>query len=311
MKHIYLLISPEVKGAYFADYIECSLSELLYCVKDINAEVISIGLLNFISFQISEERLSELTKLSFYQGIFEYDDGKLSPLDISPAFGLHDSFIFGSKFKGKTNERFTQMMINVGIASIDKKAKIKLLDPMCGRATTLLWSMRYGMSSKGVELDSKALGDIKQIVRKWSKICSVSIKTKDGFISKKAKSSGGKFLEVVSKETNFKVVTGNTENTGDLLSNERFDLIVSDLPYGIQHAAVKGTKNPLATLEVCLPVWKDSLSDGGVIVLGFNANNPRRKVLEQLAESFDLEVVDFTASHRMSESIVRDIIVLK
>ena len=128
MKEVSAIISPEVKSAYFEQYIECAINELSLCLN-IEREKIGykrVSEMDFLNFQIEEDNLQDLSRLSFFQGIFiNTEDGRLCPIDIKSDFNLHYNFIFGSKFKGKTNERFTQMMINVGLASIDKKSEIK------------------------------------------------------------------------------------------------------------------------------------------------------------------------------------------
>lgn len=311
MKTVSLLISPEVKGAYFKEYIDCALVELNFCFPNLTPKYSSIGNLDFIRFNIEEDLIQGLTKLSFFQGVFENDGDRLVALDISPKFKLHDNFIFGSKFRGKTNERFTQMMINVGLASVDKVENVKILDPMCGRGTTLLWAMRYGFNAKGVEVDPKATAEINQIVKKWSKVCEISSNVKEGFISKKTKSNIGKFLEFQSQGNSLKVVTGDSSDARTLLGNEKFNLIISDIPYGIQHHTNNGAKNPAATLEKCLPEWGECLAKGGSILIGFNSNNPRRAKFEDLAKSLGFEIIEFSIPHRMSESIIRDVIILK
>jgi SAM-dependent methyltransferase len=311
MKNISLLISPEVKSAYFSEFVDVAKKELTYCIDNIQPIHSKVGGLNFLEFQAKEESLKDLTKLSFFQGVFENKGNSLIPMDLTPDFLLHDNFIFGSKFKGKTNERFTQLMINIGLASIENKKDTKILDPMCGRATTLLWSLRYGYNAKGIEIDPKAPQDIKQIVKKWSKVNSISITTNEGSISKKSKSNVGKFLEVKSKSNNFKVVTGSSTECEKLLSSETFDLIISDIPYGIQHLSSKKSINPLDTLDSSLASWKNVLKESGRIIIGFNSNNPKRNDFIELSKKYELVVEDFSAPHRMSESIVRDIIILK
>ncbi|WP_127717173.1 TRM11 family methyltransferase [Halobacteriovorax sp. HLS] len=311
MKKISLLISPEIKSAYFAQYTECALAELQFCFPGLEARLNSIGLLDFIDIEVDQETLEEISYMSFFHGAFEQIDGTLKPLDLKAQFSLHDNFIFGSKFKGKTNERFTQLMINLGKASINNKENIKVLDPMCGRATTLLWCLRYGIISKGIELDPRAIMDVTQIVKKWSKICSIRTTIKDGFVGKKNKLGLGKFIEVSHEKNHFKMISGNSANCSELLSSERFDLIITDIPYGIQHRTDNGLNNPFDAIDISLAQWKKCLKKDGSIVIGYNSNNPKRDVVIELAQKHSMLALEFNIAHRMSESIVRDVIILK
>jgi SAM-dependent methyltransferase len=314
MKKYSLLISPRVKSAYFNHYIDVSKAELAYFIQDQEVVHTKIANMDFLEIKASEDILPQLSTLSFVYGIFEQKRGNLVPLDINISYKLHEDFVFGSKYKGKTNEILTQMLINIGLKSVGKPlSSLKLLDPMCGRGTTLLWAMRYGIKAKGIELDPKALQDIRNIVKKWSKVHHQKHDIKDGFIGGKQnkKDPNGKFLEFKTNEASMRVITGDTYEATYLLNGEKFDLIVSDIPYGIHHLASKKVRNPISLLEECADEWADSLKKDGVMVLAFNNYLPKRAELVELFEEHGFEELEFQAPHRMSESIVRDIVVMR
>ena len=313
LETISLLISPEAKSAYFKDYLEVCQQELHSVMPGIETVYRNIGSLEFFDLDCDKSQLQALTRLSFVQGIFSRQGELLLPLPFSGDFVLHNDFVFGSKYRGKTNERLTQMLINVGLGHIDEKNldKVKLLDPMCGRATTLLWAMRYGIKAKGIEQDEKALDDIRQSLKKWTKIHRQKHKINEGYTGKANKKSLGKFLEFIAENTYMKVIIGDARNSHDVLKGERFDLIVSDLPYGVQHFTTDNTRNPLAVLKECMPQWQASLKPGGAIVLAFNSYIPKRIEMIKAFEEAGFKAQDFSAPHRMSESIVRDIVVFK
>jgi len=315
MKKLALLISLRAKSAYFNDLIEVAKAELAWIIAADQAITYKkIGAMEFLVIEASELQLPLLSTLSFVYGIFEYQHDQLRPLSVEADFKLHEDFVFGAKFKGKTNELLTQLLINVGLQCIEYKntADVKLLDPMCGRATTLLWGMRYGMKTKGIEQDAKALPDIRQNVKKWCKIHRQKRQFKDGFVGGKAtKGKGNKFIEFTIDDTSMRVITGDSANACGLLNNEKFHLIISDLPYGVQHFTTSQTRNPIAVLQDCAKDWSGSLKPGGVIVLAFNRNIPKRKELIAVFAEHDLTTMEFTAPHRMSESIVRDIVVFR
>ena len=168
MMKLAVLISPLVKGAFFAEYLHVCRTEL----ETIQAEGLShtqVGDLDFFHVTLSPEDVPRLARLSCVQGLFERVDGALIPLDVSETFRLHSDFVFGTKYRGKTNEVLTQFMLNLGLAHLQptETQKVTLLDPMCGRGTTLLWAIRYGLWAKGIEQDQKALSDMRQSVKKW------------------------------------------------------------------------------------------------------------------------------------------------
>lgn len=309
--NILILISPEAKAAYFSDFIKVAQEELRLTFHGLESSHVHFGRMDFLEVSAAKDTLHQLVRLSFVQGLFEKDaSGKLSPLAIRDDFYLDDRFIFGSKFRGKTNERLTQLLLNLGLSSITQE-KPKVLDPMCGRATSLIWAMRYGIEARGIEHDPKAIDDISQICKKWQKVCGASLKFHMGHVGKKNKSGVGRFLEVKSPISAFKVFTGDTSRAQDLMQGEKVDLIISDLPYGIQHFAGGKTRNPYNTLIESIPAWSSLLREKGSMVLAYNSFLPKKEQMLELFQKRGLQVVDTQLSHRMSESILRDIILVR
>ena len=93
--------------------------------------------------------------------------------------------------------------------------------------------------------------------------------------------------------------------------SDRFDLIVSDIPYGIQFFGKGSQRNPLQLIKECAPNWIERLYPEGVIVIVFNSFQPKRKELINVFEQLNMEYINFQAPHRMSESIKRDLVVFK
>lgn len=316
--HLAIQISPEAKAAYFSDYIEVCQKEIIKVIGEIEIVLEQVGLLDFLILNESDLlaqgfSLNDLLRLSFVQGVFKKENDALVPLDLRPDFKLHEDFVFGSKFKGKTNERLTQLLINVGLSELPNThpTQIKLLDPMCGRATTLLWAMRYGINSIGIEPDKKAQEDIKRNVKKWTKIHRQKHKFHDGWMVPDKKKRSGQFLDFVAEDVSMRVINGDARNTDKLIKKDKFDLIISDLPYGVQHFSSDNMRNPIDVIRQCIEPWKSVLKKKGVIVLAYNRNNPKRKEIVNAFEESGMQVMSFEAGHRMSESIVRDVIIVK
>lgn len=313
MKRIAVQVSPEAKSAYFADYLNVARQEITKVLGEIPVTYFNAGPLEYFELEENGLNLDKLLRLSFVQGLYAIEGELLRPLAQRADYFLHEDFVFGSKFKGKTNERLTQMLINTGLAEIgaDPGDNVKLLDPMCGRATTLLWTMRYGINSRGIEQDPNAIADIQRNLKKWSKLHRQKHKLQVGAIGDSKKKSSGKFLEFSAEECNMRVVTGDARNADQLLKKEKFDLLVCDLPYGVQHFTTKNTRNPLSVIEECAGPWKKCLKKTGAAVLAYNRNNPKRNALINVFQQEGFEAQPFTAEHRMSESIVRDVVILR
>ena len=104
---------------------------------------------------------------------------------------------------------------------------------------------------------------------------------------------------------------GDSRDAPELLSGKRYAMLVTDLPYGIEHTGPGGKRNPLDVVRACAPGWAASLRPGGSAVLVFNRLQPRREALAAVFEGVGLEVLPFAAPHRMSESIERDFLVAR
>ncbi|SMF11125.1 hypothetical protein [Pseudobacteriovorax antillogorgiicola] len=302
-----IIISPEARGAYFHSFIKVAREELRLIHPDLDGEHRAYGGLDVLIVNASEEMASELVRLSFCQAVFRIGPQGWLPLAESLSLAIPRDYIFGSKFKGKTNERLTQMMLNVALALV-KKPKPKVLDPMCGRGTSLLWAMAYGLECRGVEQDSKALGDVQQIVKKWNTVHDTGLKFRNGSVGKKSKQGQGRFFEVTHDETRLKMVIGDSQQANHLLQGEKFDVILADLPYGVQHFSGQKTRNPLGALEASASAWGQLANEGAALSLAFNQSITRKDAVVDLFEGNGWQSVPCTASHRMSESIVRDLV---
>ncbi len=312
MKQLALLISPLARGAFFADYLAACEVELGVLSSE-SAVHVPIGELDFFHLDLATEDVAKVARLSCVQGVFERRGDALVPMAVSTHFQLHADFVFGTKYRGKTNEVFTQFMLNLGLQhlELDARDKIKVLDPMCGRGTTLLWAMSYGLSAKGIEQHIKVFPEIHQSLKKWCKVHRQKHELSSGFVGASNKQNDGKFIRFKVGETALQIIKGDAADAAQILKGERFSLLISDLPYGIQHHTSDRTRNPLETLKACAEGWSASLKPGGVMVLGFNQYQPKRDDLAAVFRDHGLVVLPVTAPHRMSESIVRDVLVCK
>ncbi len=303
-----ILVSSRAESAYFAQTLDVARAELSMLPGATTGDVLTYGDMHFLTVETATENERALLRLSFAHGLFAIDEGALRPLDVSPGFQLHPDFVWGEKYRGKTNETLTQLLINLGVGQVGWRDNLRLLDPMCGRGTTLLWAMRYGIESVGIEQDADAPQELRRALKKWTKLHKQKHKIKEGWVQKANKKGHGKFLQF-DTSTSLQIITGDTTDAHDLTHRKPFDLIVTDIPYGVQHMGGKGTRNPLDTLRQARNGWIRCLARGGAIVIAFNANIPKRKDLVSLFPS--LIEVETQVEHRMSEAILRDVLVLR
>jgi hypothetical protein len=107
-----------------------------------------------------EERVCQaLGRLSACYAAFRREHDRLQPIEISTRSLFDDDLVTIPKYPGKTNEQFTRLLINVTLTSMQRSpgGPIAILDPMCGRGTTLSTAMMLGCNAAGVEVDPKAV----------------------------------------------------------------------------------------------------------------------------------------------------------
>jgi hypothetical protein len=115
------------------------------------------------------------------------------------------------------------------------------------------------------------------------------------------------------------VVTADTTTVADNFRRESFDLLVVDLPYGVQHgsrSADRGlARNPLELLDAALPGWCQVLRPGGAIGMSWNTQVAKRADVVSSLRSQGLDVLDSRPydgfAHRVDQAIVRDLVVAR
>ncbi len=230
-KILKILVSPLAKGAYFAQYLDVARSELQIHFPNTDIRHTKIGAMDFFTMDMQDISLPAILKLSFVQGVFcESETGGLIPFSIQPDFLLPEALVFGAKYQGKTNELVTQLAINLGLFFCSTKQKQKtLLDPMAGKGTTLLWGMRYGLNVTGIEQDTDAPPALHRHIKKQTKLHRIKHSHDKGSVGKKNKDGAGEFINYEMEGQRLRLISGDSRNTPELLREQRFDLIISDI----------------------------------------------------------------------------------
>lgn len=300
-----LLVTPLAAGAWFADVVRVACAELRACAG-LEARVEQRGGLTLLRVEAPPEAAPSLARLSFVQAVLAVQGEALVVLEVDPGFLLPVELVTGAKYRGKTNELMTQHAINLAIAHCEVEGgPTKLLDPMAGRGTTLLWAVRYGLEARGVERDSRALDDLQRHVGRQTKLHRIKHTREKGGGRKAAPFVGYRFGDV-----GLRLCCGDARRAGEVLGGERVDLLVSDLPYGIEHrSGAGGSRDPREVLAACAEDWADRLRPGGAMALVFNRLLPPRDVLAAPFERAGLVCTDLGVAHRMSESIDRDVLI--
>lgn len=306
-----LLIDPRTRGAFFDAALAVAEAEVRALFPGCTVEVERHATLDLLRTDLPEEAAPRVARLACVHGIFVGDASGLRLVDQAPDFVGPESLVTGAKYRGKTNELVTQLAINLALrfAEVPAGKPTRLLDPMAGRGTTLLWALRYGLDAVGIEADPRALDDLHRHVKRQTKLHRIKHEANRGFVGRKTSSEVGRFVEYLFGERRLKLVAGDTRDLGGLLGEARFTHLVCDVPYGVQHTGPKGDRDPIDVLAAAAPGWVARMRPGGALVISFNSLLPKRRALIELFEGAGLQAQPFEAPHRMSESILRDLVV--
>lgn len=254
----------------------------------------------------------------------------LRPIALHRLDCLDDDLLTILKYQGKTNELFTKLLLNVtvlasGAAPRMLTDRLRVLDPMCGRGTTLNQVLMYGWHAAGVDLDSGDFDTYAGFLPRWLKdkrlkhTATTTRLRRDGRVlgrrldvelaTSKEAWAGGETITVSN-------ALADTRDASDIYRAASFDAVVTDAPYGVQHgsrAAGGLQRSPLELLAEALPGWVRLLRPGGAVGIAVNVRTcPRPEALALLADA-GLEVRDTAAyrgfEHRVDQAILRDVVV--
>lgn len=223
------------------------------------------------------------------------------------------------KYKGKTNTDFTRMMINLSLCAGNQWQVLqpRIVDPLCGKATTLFCALCRGMDATGIETDGKSLREAADFAKKHLQYHRIKHSSSRGSLTL----SGGKGVpaECISIQNQEKtaelcLICADTRQAGDLLRKKRANALVADLPYGVQHAPREnGRMDTLAhLLEEALPAWRKALLPGCAAAIAFNTYTMKRSLLEKLAANAGFTLPDglySDFSHWVEQAVARDVLI--
>lgn len=229
---------------------------------------------------LTEAEIAGLSRQSLLYGLFQSGpDGSLLPLcgREVPKIGADLPGIL--KYKGKTNELFTELLIHFAELSCELPEKPRFFDPMCGRGTGLFVAANRGWDAFGADIDRKAIQEGCQFLRRYLEYHRFKhqVDRKSLTLARRESAPATEF-RFANQSLCF--LEMDAARAREAFSRAKFDLISADLPYGVQHSGLRLE----AVLSRALPAWREVLRPGGAISLSFNAQTlPRDRVRALLA----------------------------
>jgi len=282
--------------------------------------------------RVDDVAVAILSNVSSLHALFEIEGDLLRPVPIAPLARHDDDVITIQRYVGKTNEALTHLLVNVALAASGDAfgrllagERVRLLDPACGRGTTLNRAIVYGIDAVGVEVDHRDLEAYEAFLIGWlqDKRLKHDVerarlrKGRDEPAHRTTISYGADKDKATHRVVD--VVHDDTVAARTHLKARSIDVLVCDLPYGVQHAASVPAggvrRHPADLLDAALPVWHDVLRPGAGMALAWNRRTLPRERLVELLEGHGFELVvpadDERFVHRVDRSITRDVLVAR
>lgn len=281
---------------------------------------------------LDDAALAHVANVSTAFALFERTpDDAFRPVRLERLDCLDDDLLTILKYQGKTNELFTKLLLNVTVLASQSSGRmltdrLRVLDPLCGRGTTLNQVLMYGWHASGVDRDAKDFDAYAAFLPRWLK----DKRLKHTATTAKLRRDGqalGRRLDVelaTSKEAwgagdtiTLTAALADTRATAEVFRAGSVDAVVTDAPYGVQHGSHGGdgslARRPLELLAEALPAWIRVLRPGGAVGIAVNTRTcPRDDALALMADA-GLEPRDDAVygafEHRVDRAITRDVVV--
>ena len=336
-----LLLRPSANRVYGASAPGLALAELSVLDEHVLGGVVtepsvtSIGGVPYLVVDVpgplDRRTVEVLSNLSGLHALFEVEGDLLRPVEVVPLRRQDDDVTTIQRYVGKTNEALTHLLVNLALAAgpgvFDRALAgepVRLLDPACGRGTTLNRVIVYGLDAVGVEHDKRDVEAYETFLLGWLKDkrlkhqvarerhrkgratpasrCTVTYGGKDR--------AGHRVVEIVHDDA---------VQLRDHVPARSVDALACDLPYGVQHGAspTPGSvrRSPAELLDAALPAWRDVLRPGAGAAFAWNLRTLARRDLVGLLEGHGFVLCvppdDARFEHRVDRSITRDVLLAR
>lgn len=278
------------------------------------------------------EAVEVLSNLSATFALFAAEGELLRPVSLQRRQFYPDDLVTIQKYQGKTNEQWTRLLLNVTAAATKRPRRwltgeLDVMDPMCGRGTTLNIALLAGYDVVGVDVDRKDYEAYAAFIKTWVQAHRLKHTLDRGASTTGGRARGRELdLTVAPDKDAYKAgrthtvryLNADTTDLDGLVRSASVDVIVTDTPYGVQHGSHgdRLSRRPLELLDRALPSWSRTLRTGGAIGLSYNRHVAPPDELNLLLEQHGLEVVVPPGGadafrHRVDASIDRDLIVAR
>ena len=281
-----------------------------------NVSLRSIAGQDYLQFDlpgpVTDEAARLLASMAMLGGVFELFDALgdvagplLRPVQTTRSAFISPDMAATRRYKGKTNEAFTHFLCNMAKYASDFHSSdwstLDVVDPLCGGGTTLFTALSLGADVAGLDLDRTDIESTATFITQYCRENRIALASKE---ERLRKLGARRWLFQIGRDDvrRCMLALGNAGQTRELLAGfGRPHLIVTDLPYGIQHSG------PLhGLLADCLPGWAELLVSGGAIAFSWDSTRlDRQEMMALVGKVADLEVVDRPPYDRLAHRVDR------
>lgn len=330
---VYAGEAPRLARSELAVFSERALTVPLQDIHDV-----PVGGVDYIGFTtdrpLPDRDIAYLSNLSARYALFEVrdpDEWLLRPVTLTPLARYDDDLITIPKYAGKTNEQFTQLLLNLtvlhsGRADQMLQRRLVVLDPLCGRGTTLNQALMYGYDAIGIESDTGHVDAYGAFLRTWLRRKRLKHQVTTEPVRRERRRVARRLTATLAPSRQahrdgdvqrVTVLHGDTLRARELLRAGCGDVMVTDVPYGVAHGSrtahrATPSRNPYELLAEALPGWSQLLRRDGALGLAWNTHVADRDALVDLLERAGLTVVGTPSlAHRVDQAITRDVLIAR
>lgn len=332
-----LLLAPSANRVYAGAARELVAAEAraltgAMCTSEVEVASSDLAGVEYLAVSGEDDLLIDvLSNLSASAALFERVGDLLRPVQLQRREIYPSDLVTIPKYSGKTNEQWTRLALGVTAAATARPERwldgsLTVLDPMCGRGTTLNLAMSLGYDVAGVEIDRKDHEAYAAFIKTWMRQHRYKHTVHEGALRTDGRMRGRQLqIEIAPTKEDFRAgrvqkidyLCTDTRDLDGLLRARSVDVVVTDAPYGVQHAAhtEEMARSPLELLNTALPGWVRVLRSGGAVGVSFNRHVAPWEDLAAILSEHGLELVQDPGyaelRHRVDASIDRDLIVAR
>jgi tRNA G10 N-methylase Trm11 len=214
-------------------------------------------------------------------------------------------------------------MVNVA-REVKKSAGLRLLDPLAGRGTVLFEGIAQDMDVIGIEIDKSAeeanvffqkFLEEGRYKHKFSREKRTDTKGRRTAAVCHAEFAHTKELFNDKTRKHYSLYIGDANECLGYLKKGSVDMVVADLPYGVQHTTPSKSRNAVFLVRQLAEGLNTVLAKGGSVVFAFNEFTTKKEELARILQETGFEVLDeypfddFT--HRVDQAIKRNLIIAR